>query len=202
MQLLKRFCLCALSLAVIFAPGCASAPALSPEEVLEKAYLRDETAFETVFALSLEAKAGAPGVYDLARTATLCGRETDRIRLEFDGGALCSVQYSFFFLESTEAFSDAFRFAAALNANADATHGAPISADYFAGSESDWLSSYSAADDLQLCWSRGADDVRAVADAYRVRDDCVLTVNLSTMDGKNYVVAATYAKPVEQRLAG
>lgn len=188
-------------LTLAFSPGCASVPALSPEAVLEKAYMRDEAAFESAFALDLEAKADAPGVYDLARTATLRGRETDRIRVEFDGGALCSIQYSFFFLESIEAFSDAFRFATALNADASETFGSPISADYFVGSESDWLSSYSAADDLVFYWSRSAEDIHAVADAYLVRDDCVLVVNLSTMDDKSYVVTATYAKPIAHTLS-
>lgn len=187
--------------------GCSTkSNALTPENILEKAFLKDKETFSEVFHVDFQREAelilAQPDNYRLLDAVELYGRTADRTDLYFVENELLQFEYQFAFSEGEEALSQALTFAKKAVADAAGRYGASVLRERYAVSEEEPLLSDYEADDLYRRWAKSPDEPHNIADAYAVSDDCVLEITLTTFDNKIYVVALNYQRPVQMTLMG
>lgn len=194
---MKRILIALLTLLFLLCGCSASAEtALTPENILEKAFAKDKSSFTEAFGIDLEKDAepdpntNGDGWY-LPNVAELFGRTADRLYLSFPNDKLLSFTYAFSF----EAFDPAFDFAQKAAKNAEKKYGSSILEKEYGQPEGVPHLATRDRTDLRLKWEKTNEPVQSTTDAFAVSDDCVLEITLTAFtgeDGTRYLVTLTY----------
>lgn len=187
--------------------GCASAndgTPMTPENVLEKAFQKDQQTFSEAFSVNFDTDAelilGQPDNYRLIDAVELYGRTADRTDLYFVENELLQFEYQFAFSGGEQALSDALDFAKKRAAESGKAYGDSILRErYLVSEDTPLLADYEAAA-LYEQWAQAPDQPHNAADAFAVSESCVLEITLTTFDNSTYVVALSYKRPVEKSI--
>lgn len=192
---------------VLALTGCASVNdgmPMTPENVLEKAFQKDQQAFSEVFGVNFDTDAelilGQPDNYRLIDAVELYGRTADRTDLYFVENELLQFEYQFAFSGGEQALSDALDFAKKRAAESGKAYGDSILRERYLVSEDTPLLADHEAAALYEKWAQAPDEPHNTADAFAVSEDCVLEITLTTFDNSTYVVALSYKRPVEKTM--
>lgn len=191
---------------VLLLSGCASesGTAMTPENVLEKAFQKDQQTFSEAFGVDFSTDAeliyGQPDNYRLTDAVELYGRTADRTDLYFVEDELLQFEYQFAFSGGEQALAEALDFAKKRVEESGKAYGDSIlKAQYAVSEDTPLLADYEAAA-LYEQWAQAPDQPHNAADAFAVSEDCVLEITLTTFDNSTYVVALSYKRPVEKSM--
>lgn len=191
---------------ILLLAGCAaeSGTAMTPENVLEKAFQKDQQTFSEAFGVDFSTDAeliyGQPDNYRLTDAVELYGRTADRTDLYFVEDELLQFEYQFAFSGGEQALAEALDFAKKRVEESGKAYGDSIlKAQYAVSEDTPLLADYEAAA-LYEQWAQAPDQPHNAADAFAVSEDCVLEITLTTFDNSTYVVALSYKRPVEKSI--
>lgn len=193
----KRSAWMLLILAVCFAmSGChKSLLPLTPENILDTAYLQDQNSMLTAFSLTereYSVRKNSKGeVYTISRPVILDGREANEFFVEFWDRGMIAVTYRFYFIEAEgEGLSDAWKYAIRQQKNLSEAYGNSIYDSYYGFIPSSQFGV--AVKDESEAANYFAEPGNSLGDVFPVSEDCVAEVILMSTPGEMSMVSLKY----------
>lgn len=175
---------------------------LTPENILDSAFLQDRDCFCTAFSLAereYSAEIIKKGeVLRVFRPAVIDGRTADEFFVEFWDRGMIAATYRFYFVEAEgEAFADAWRYAIRRQEELSERYGASIYDSYYGFIPSSQLGE--AAKTQEEAADYFAEKGRSLTDVFCVSEDCAAEVILMSTPGERSLVSLKCHIYPEQR---
>lgn len=186
-------CICAV-LVLLLLVGCtAQNTALTPENLLDRAFGKSRADFEAAFSLDLEADAEVPDPddpdsYYIEKPLKLHGRTVDRLYLSFPDDKLNGFTYTYAF----DDFLSAFDFALIAAEDAEKQYGASILEEITGDVESIPRFTDSDRENIRLKWEKSDEPIHFTKDIFAVKESCTLEITLTSFENEGYLVTLGY----------